>query len=249
MKSLTRKIFVLGRLLLVLALLLQISGVAFAQVWTDQLDYAPGSVVTISGDGNNMQNGQAPYVDGETVTVVVVGPNGPASDDNPNGFSSTCTAAVVQTDPSNPLSAAWSCQVTLSKSGPSPWARTRIRPRSTASRMDNSVTQIVETGTFTDGDFEIYSISPTSGPAAGGTLVTITGKFPSGQEPYTVTIGGVAGHECYCGRHDTLTAITGPHAPGLVDVVVADKLLREKCWPKATPTRSRMRPALSPVTP
>ena len=40
MKLHTRKIFVLGRLLLVLAPLLQVSGVAFAQVWTDPLDHA-----------------------------------------------------------------------------------------------------------------------------------------------------------------------------------------------------------------
>ena len=58
MKSHMRKIFVLGRLLLVLALLLQISGDAFAHVWTDKPDYAPGETVTFSGNGDNMQNGQ-----------------------------------------------------------------------------------------------------------------------------------------------------------------------------------------------
>ena len=63
----------------------------------------------------------------------------------------------------------------------------------------------------------IRSISPTEGPTAGGTTVTIRGSaFVAGM---TVTIGGVS-----CGSVDVesavrLTCVTGPHATGIVDAV------------------------------
>ena len=50
-------------------------------VWTDQADYAPGSVVTISGDNSD----GAGYLAGETVDVVVSGPN---------GYAASCTATA-----------------------------------------------------------------------------------------------------------------------------------------------------------
>ena len=127
MKSHARKFFVLGRLLLVLALLLQVSGVAFAQVWTDKPDYMPGSVVTISGSGDAMQSGQPSYVDGQPVHVAVNGPN---------GWSSSCDAIVA--------SAAWSCQVTLSADpavavGPYTYTATSSTPRRRADRRDRNI--------------------------------------------------------------------------------------------------------------
>jgi hypothetical protein len=66
---------------------------AFGSVWTDQADYAPGSVVTISGDNSN----SAGYIAGETVHVAVSGPN---------GYASSCEGVADD-------SGAWSCQVTL----------------------------------------------------------------------------------------------------------------------------------------
>jgi len=68
---------------------------AFAAVWTDQADYYPGSVVTISGD--NSDGDGHDYVPGETVQVSVAGPN---------GYSSSCAPTVDD-------AGAWSCQVTL----------------------------------------------------------------------------------------------------------------------------------------
>ncbi len=53
------------------ATVLAFSGTAFAHVQTDQPDYAPGSVVTISGDNSD----GAQYLAGETVHVDVAGPN------------------------------------------------------------------------------------------------------------------------------------------------------------------------------
>ena len=68
-------------------------GGVIAAVWTDQADYAPGSVVTISGDNSD----NAGYLPGETVHVDVTGPN---------GYTATCDATVFE-------SGEWSCQVTL----------------------------------------------------------------------------------------------------------------------------------------
>jgi len=76
---------------LIAAMLL--SNVAFAAVWTDQPDYAPGSVVTISGDNSD----NAGFVAGETVHVDVAGPN---------GYTDTCDGIANDYG-------AWSCQVTL----------------------------------------------------------------------------------------------------------------------------------------
>jgi hypothetical protein len=62
-------------LLVVLSMAITLVTPALAAVRTDQADYAPGSVVTISGDNSD----NAGYVAGETVSVDVVGPNGYAA--------------------------------------------------------------------------------------------------------------------------------------------------------------------------
>ena len=51
------------------------NSIAVGAVWTDQADYSPGSVVTISGDNSD----GAGYLAGETVDVNVFGPNGYAA--------------------------------------------------------------------------------------------------------------------------------------------------------------------------
>jgi hypothetical protein len=64
----------------------------------------------------------------------------------------------------------------------------------------------------------VTGISPDSGPASGGTPVTITGSnFAAGM---TVTIGGVAATGVTVVSATTITATTGPHADGVVDVTV-----------------------------
>jgi hypothetical protein len=71
----------------------------------------------------------------------------------------------------------------------------------------------------------IASISPTSGPSAGGTAVTITGSgFQSGA---TVQFGGVAGTAVTVNSPGSITATTPAHATGnlpslAVDVVVSN---------------------------
>jgi len=69
------------------------SGAALGAVSTDQQDYAPGSVVTISGDNSN----GAGYLAGETVAVDVTGPN---------GYTAYCEGTADE-------NGSWSCQVTL----------------------------------------------------------------------------------------------------------------------------------------
>jgi len=66
--------------------------------------------------------------------------------------------------------------------------------------------------------FQVSSISPVSGPVAGGTPVTVRGNgFVAGAG---VTIGGVAATSVVVAGSTTLTAVTGAHATGLGDVTV-----------------------------
>jgi len=69
---------------------------SLAAVHTDKADYAPGSVVTISGDNTNFLEGLG-YQAGESVQVDVQGPN---------GYLSSCSGLVAD-------DGTWSCQVTL----------------------------------------------------------------------------------------------------------------------------------------
>ncbi|HWQ24311.1 MAG TPA: hypothetical protein VNK94_09430 [Gaiellaceae bacterium] len=102
---------------------LMVSAVAGAAVWTDQQDYAPGSVVTISGDNSD----GAGYLAGESVVVNVSGPN---------GYEASCEAVADE-------NGAWSCQVTLWDSELAVGEYTY-----TATGQTSGAT---ESGTFTDG--------------------------------------------------------------------------------------------------
>jgi Metallo-peptidase family M12/IPT/TIG domain len=65
----------------------------------------------------------------------------------------------------------------------------------------------------------VSAIHPDVGPTAGGTAVVISGSnFQSGD---SVTIGGVAATGVDVTGPGTITAVTGAHATGLVDVVVS----------------------------
>lgn len=64
----------------------------------------------------------------------------------------------------------------------------------------------------------LSSITPATGPATGGTPVTISGtNFANGA---TVTIGGVAATAVVLSTTTTLTAVTPAHAAGVVNVVI-----------------------------
>jgi phosphatidylinositol-3-phosphatase len=67
----------------------------------------------------------------------------------------------------------------------------------------------------------VSSITPNSGPTAGGTSVTISGTgFVSGA---TVSLGGAAATNVVVTNSTTITATTAPHSAGVVDVVVANQ--------------------------
>jgi hypothetical protein len=80
-------------LALALATTLLSTSIVTAAVWTDQPDYSPGSVVTISGDNSD----GAGFLPGETVDVAVSGPN---------GWTAACSALADD-------AGAWSCQIAL----------------------------------------------------------------------------------------------------------------------------------------
>lgn len=66
----------------------------------------------------------------------------------------------------------------------------------------------------------VTGISPGTGSTAGGTAVTITGTgFVSGA---TVSIGGAAATSVVVSSDTTITAVTGAHGAGTVDVVVTN---------------------------
>jgi hypothetical protein len=73
-------------------------------------------------------------------------------------------------------------------------------------------------GGWDPNGLQVASISPVSGPIAGGTPVTVRGNgFVAGA---TVTVGGVAATGVVVAGPTSLTAVTGAHATGLADVTV-----------------------------
>src|SRR4030067_1296004 len=111
------------------ALALALTSIALAAVWTDQPDYAPGSVVTILGDNSD----GAGYVPNEEVQVEVWGPNGYHEFCNPPG--------VVDEN------GGWSCQGTL-------WDDERAYGTYTYTATGQT-SGVQEQGTFTDGNATI----------------------------------------------------------------------------------------------
>ncbi|MBI2550208.1 IPT/TIG domain-containing protein [Candidatus Woesearchaeota archaeon] len=97
----------------------------------------------------------------------------------------------------------------------------------------------------------ITSVSPVSGPTAGGTVVTITGSyFVSGAG---VTFGGAAAGSVTFVSSTQLTAVTPAHAAGLVDVVVTNPdgqsgTLVNGFTYVAPPTVSSFNPRIGPYT-
>ena len=104
---------------------------ASAAVRTDQEDYSPGSVVTISGDNTD----GAAYQPGETVLVAVAGPN---------GYQQSCSG-VVGSGPD----ARWACEVNL-------WASMDAVGDYTYTAKGET-SGVEEAGTFTDAQPHVDS--------------------------------------------------------------------------------------------
>ncbi len=109
-------------LLVFLLLMALCARTASAMVWTDQQDYAPGSIVILSGDNSD----GAGYLAGETVVVSVSGPN---------GYAASCAAVADETG-------AWTCQVLL-------WADERAEGYYSYTATGQS-SGTIDTGQFTD---------------------------------------------------------------------------------------------------
>jgi IPT/TIG domain/FG-GAP repeat len=68
----------------------------------------------------------------------------------------------------------------------------------------------------------VTSVDPVSGPSAGGTPITVVGSgFVEGAT--TVELGGTAASSVDVLSESELTAVTGAHAPGAVEVAVSDE--------------------------
>ena len=186
---------------------------AFATVQTDQPDYTPGSVVTISGDNSNGVG----YLAGEAVSVEVSGPN---------GYQASCEGLADD-------NGAWSCQVTLSDSDLAVGEYTYTAMGQTSA--------VSESGTFTDStvNTQIANFKADPNPLTLPGSTTISGQVQQ-QGNNNDTIAGLdvevthySNSGCTTGlfRTDPLTTTSGgyfseaysPSATEYIKAHVADK--------------------------
>jgi len=165
-----RVLAVAQALLLVISLLAPVA--ALGAISTDQADYAPGSVVTISGDNGD----GAAYLAGETVSVAVVGPN---------GYEAACEAVADD-------AGSWSCQVVLWDS--------ELAVGEYLYTATGHTSGVTETGTFTDAIQTTTTVTSSLNPSNVGDSVTFTATVKSGNPANTtVTLGQVkfgTGNNC-----------------------------------------------------
>jgi methionine-rich copper-binding protein CopC len=140
-----------------------VPALTFGAVSTDQADYAPGSLVTISGDNSN----GAGYLAGETIDVVVSGPN---------GYAASCSATADD-------SGAWSCQVTL-------W-NTDQAVGAYSYTATGEASGVVETSTFTDATGTTTTIGSSVNPSGLGQSVTFTATVKRNDTNAAMTTGQV----------------------------------------------------------
>jgi hypothetical protein len=105
----------------------------------------------------------------------------------------------------------------------SPTTITAITPAETAGPKTVVVTNPdLQVGALTGGfryeGAAVAQVSPNRGPIAGGVPITITGAQLAG--PASVSLGGTPATAVEVANSTTMTAVTPPHAPGQVDVVV-----------------------------
>ncbi len=169
---------------------------AWAQtVTTDKSDYAPGETAQITGSGFHAN---------ETVTLEVE-----HIDSTPGGGAGH-EAWTVTTNASGSFTSSW-------------YVHPDDSLGSTFKLTADCAHGLHAETTFTD-NLKIDSVSPSSGPTSGGTLVTIKGGgYGTSGEPYKVTFGTAASVTATRVDGETLTATTPAHAAATVDVKVSDK--------------------------
>jgi len=175
------------RLLVALFMLAGVT-VALAEVSTDQADYSPGSVVTISGSSAD----GAGYLPGEIVDVSVTGPDGV--------WTAECSALVAD-------DGSWSCQITLSSD-------LAIAVGAYTYTAAGETSGTVEYGTFTDkpqcnvSDPTVVSLTT---PVAGEIDVSWTASTADyGTVTYRVKYingGTTITHEPVAGTSDSATGL------------------------------------------
>lgn len=79
-----------------------------------------------------------------------------------------------------------------------------------------------DAGAFTYANPVVTSATPNSGPAAGGTPITIAGSNFTGAT--SATVGGVAVTSFVVVNDTTITCVTGTHAAATVNIVVTNPI-------------------------
>jgi hypothetical protein len=181
----------------------------------------PVNVVVTNSDGQTgtLSNGFT-YIPPPTISNVI-----PNSGVTSGGTSITVSGSGFQTGATLSLGGAAASNVVVVNSG--------SITASTPSHASGPVNVVVtnpdgQTGTLSNGFTYVLpasppvvsGITPTSGTSSGGTSISISGSgFTSGA---SVSLGGSAATNVVVVNGNSITAVTGAHTPGLVDVVVTN---------------------------
>jgi hypothetical protein len=165
----------------------------------------PGGILTLSANGETSGTG---------VLWAAVATNGNAEDAPPTA------GALYAFDANNVATRLWSSNTNAARDALPTFAK--FVPPLVANGKVYAATwsnQVFVYGLLAPTP-QLTTVSPTSGPAAGGTTVTLTGQnFASGA---TVTVGGTAATGVVVVSGTQITAKTPPHAQGSANVTVTN---------------------------
>lgn len=190
------------------------------QIFTRTPPHAAGVVDVVVSNANgtswNTADDDYTYTGGPSLSSVVpaAGPTAGGNTVTLNGTNLTTATGVKFGDNS----------ATVTQTGDT--AMKVTVPAHSAGAVDVSVTwgggtlTLVAGYTYTGGP-TIEKIEPSSGPAAGGNTVTITGTgFATGAGATAVSFGGTPATSINVTTATTLTAVVPQHAEGVVDVII-----------------------------
>jgi len=170
--------------------------------------------------------GTSPVASGDQFTFLTPLPT--VTGLSPSGGPATggTTVTITGTNFASPATVKFGAVAATNPTVVSDTKMTAVSPAGTGI-VDVTVTTTVGTSAVSTADKYSYvaapavtAIAPARGSTDGGTAVTVTGSgFLAGA---TVTIGGVACTNVTVAGPTSITAKTGAHAPGLVEVVVAN---------------------------
>lgn len=180
-------------------------------------------VFTACGDGIVGSASTAQQGAGLTVASVVPDNGPPAGGKVVTIIGANFTTGTQQTSPSVTFGGAAATRVTVL----SATQLNVVTPAHAAgtvtvkvTRTDGTSAILANAFTYISSSFALYSVSPLSGPAAGGTQVTISGSgFQSGAG---VSFGGFPASPLTVSNSTTIKALTPTHSAGSVSVVVTN---------------------------